>query len=202
LNSRGLLSDGNSFNIRATNSNQATFEQGLIMRVWYCVVLLAAVATLGTRSYQRAAGQSQTLLPERAAAVDEGVRVFMRAVAHDVTQDGPSAWRKHFADDPAFFMAAEGVLVLPNSAAATATIQELTRSIKHIELQWGEDLRVDPLTADFAVVGCTYHELRVDTNGQRIDERGYFTGTAELRDGRWQFRNAHWSVIVPPSPVP
>ncbi len=31
--------------------------------------------------------------------------------------------------------------------------------------------------------------------GQRVEESGFFTGLAELRNGRWQFRDAHWSVI-------
>jgi hypothetical protein len=35
-----------------------------------------------------------------------------------------------------------------------------------------------------------------------VDETGFFTGTAEFRDCRWEFRNAHWSVPVPPPPVP
>jgi len=125
----------------------------------------------------------------------------MRSVAHDITQEGPSAWRRIFADSPSFFMASEGRLVLPNNAAATKVIQDLTRSIKQIELQWDDDLRVDPLTPDLAIVASSYHEVRVSTDGVRLDEAGFFTGTAEHRDGRWQFRNAHWSVVGPPSPV-
>lgn len=58
-------------------------------------------------------------------------------MARDVTQEGPAAWRKHFADSPSFFMAAEGCLVFPNSQAATLAIQDLTRTIKYIELRWG-----------------------------------------------------------------
>jgi hypothetical protein len=65
--------------------------------------------------------------------------------AHDVTQDGPTAWRRHFADSPSFFMAVNGRLVFPNSAAATAGIQNVARTIKQIELRWGDDLPIDPL---------------------------------------------------------
>ncbi|MGH9745932.1 MAG: hypothetical protein ACRD59_07470 [Candidatus Acidiferrales bacterium] len=167
------------------------------MRALHSVVLLAVVAAVGSISWRTASGQSQTLSPARAAAVSDAVRAFMGTVAHDITQDGPLAWNKHFADDPAFFMADEGRLVFPDRATETAAIQEFARGVKHIELTWGEDLRVDPLTESYAVVGATYHENRVDTKGERVEETGFFTGTVELRDGRWQFRNAHWSLIAP-----
>ena len=133
----------------------------------------------------------------RAAAVEQSVRTFAQNVAHDITQEGPAAWRRHFSDSPAFFMASEGHLVFPNSASATAAIQDLTRTMKQIELRWGDDLRVDPLTPDLAVVAASYHELQLWTDGRRVDESGFFTGTAERREGRWQFRNAHWSVAGP-----
>jgi hypothetical protein len=81
-----------------------------------------------------------------------------------------------------------------NSAAATAAIQELARTIPHIELQWGPDLRVDPLTPELAVMAAPFHETLVGAKGGRVEESGYFTGVAELSGGRWQFRNAHWSV--------
>jgi hypothetical protein len=70
-----------------------------------------------------------------------------------------------------------------------------------MELRWGDDLRVDPLTPNFAVIAATYKEVRLDTAGHRIEETGFFTGTAEHRDGHWQFRNAHWSVLAPPPAV-
>lgn len=43
----------------------------------------------------------------RRAAVEDGVRRFTVTVAHDVTEEGPVAWRKHFADSPAFFYGGE-----------------------------------------------------------------------------------------------
>jgi hypothetical protein len=32
-------------------------------------------------------------------------------------------------------------------------------------------------------------------NGKPVLERGYFTAVAQLRDGRWQLRDAHWSSV-------
>lgn len=66
----------------------------------------------------------------------------------------------------------------------------------------GDDLRVDPLTPDLAVVASSYSETRIDTEGHQVGESGFFTGLAEYRDGSWEFRNTHWSVPVPPSKVP
>jgi hypothetical protein len=171
------------------------------MRTSHRTLLLATLLFAVCATPQSASAQSHSLTPARAAAIEEGVRGFTSTVAHDVTQDGPSAWRKHFADTPSFFMAVNGNLVFANSAAVTAAIPGLARTIKHIELRWGDDLRVDPLTADLAVVATSWHEVIVDAAGNRVEETGYFTGTAEYRDGRWQFRNAHWSVAVPPAPV-
>ena len=153
------------------------------MRFWLWTSLLAAGVTGGCGS--------------RNAAVDEGVRAFMREVARDIMREGPAAWQKHFSESPSFFMASEGLLAFPNRASATTAIRELTRTIKHIQLEWGSDLRVDPLTPDLAVVGASYHEIREDAGGRLVDEKGFFTGTAEYRDGRWRFRNAHWSVAAP-----
>ena len=131
------------------------------------------------------------------AAVDRDVRAFVASVAQNVTSEGPAAWRRFFSESPSFYMASEGRLQFPNSQSAAAAIQDLTRIIRRIELQWGNDLRVDPFSREMAGVAVPYREIREDTSGVRVDESGYFTGTVELRGGRWQFRNAHWSVIVP-----
>ncbi len=171
------------------------------MHTWRRVLLLAAVASAGCGLRYGASIESQSMTAERAAVVDQGVRAFAKTVAHDVTQEGPTAWRRHFSDSPAFFMASEGRLVFPDSASATAAIQDLPRTIKQIELRWGDDLRVDPLTPDLAVVAASYHEVQVSPEGRRVEESGFFTGIAEHRDGRWQFRDAHWSVAAPSPPV-
>jgi hypothetical protein len=75
--------------------------------------------------------------------------------------------------------------------------RKFAQTITHIELKWGDDLRVDPITADLAMVAASWHETMVDLAGHRVDQMGYFTGLAEYREGRWQFRNAHWSSPVP-----
>jgi hypothetical protein len=97
-------------------------------------------------------------------------------------------------DTSAFFMASEGQLVFPTSDSATKAIQSLTHMISHIELKWGEDLRIDPLAPGLAILAASYHEVRLDPAGHRTEETGFFTGIAEHQAKGWQFRDAHWSV--------
>ena len=89
-----------------------------------------------------------------------------------------------------------------NGQEAATAMQNLTRIIKRIELRWGDDLRVDVLTPELAVLGAPYSEFRIDAEGHQVNEAGYFTGVAQFENGRWQFRNAHWSVAVLPAKVP
>jgi hypothetical protein len=159
------------------------------------LVLLAAFATSSCAS----SGAPAPATPADVTGVEAGVRAFVSAVARDITREGPAAWRRHFADEPTFFMAVDGRLVFPDRPAAARAIEDLERTIRHIELEWGPDLRVDPLTPTLAVVAAPYHEVRIGADGSRVDEKGYFTGVAQRRGDVWQFRDAHWSVAVAPS---
>jgi hypothetical protein len=160
-----------------------------------CIVILSSILVTGfTR-----ARTSPPLTIDQSVATTNSVRAFAATVADDVTRRGPVAWRDHFADTPSFFMAAEGHLVFANGDAAMRGIKDLTGSIAHIELRWGEPALVDPLTPTLAMLAAAYHEVRVDTAGHRVEENGYFTGLAELGPAGWRFRNAHWSVVGSPS---
>lgn len=130
------------------------------------------------------------------SAVEREVRAFAQRVASDVTREGPAAWARFFAEDPAFFMAVNGQVAFVDGAAAKAAIPGIARAIPQIELQWGKDLRVDVLGPDVAAMAAPYHELQVQMAGQRVEENGYFTGTVQRRAGQWKFRNAHWSSAV------
>ncbi len=163
------------------------------MRAWQWAFVLA-LATGGCHTQR---GECLALTPARAAAIDAAVRAFASAVAEDVTRDGPAAWEKHLGRSPAFFMAADGTLVFPNRAAATSAVRDLVHTLPHVELRWGEDLRVDPLAENLAGLAASYRELQVDAAGHRLDERGFFTAVVEYDAGRWQFRNAHWSAAAP-----
>jgi hypothetical protein len=140
-----------------------------------------------------------SLTPEEQQTETDGVRAFMRNVAHDVSQDGPAAWRRHFEDTPAFFMAVNGALAFQDSQSASEGIRNVAKTFKSIQLQWGDQIRVDPLTGRFAAVGTTYREMLTTSGGETVTSNGFFTAVAEKQNGQWQFRDAHWSV---PAAVP
>jgi hypothetical protein len=167
------------------------------MHYWKWASVAVGIICIGCISQRLG---SPAVSAERAAEIQREVQEFAATVAHDVTQDGPAAWRKHFSESPAFFMASEGNLQFPDSASAIAGIQELKRTIKHLELQWS-NVRVDPLTPDLASMGAGWHEVADLADGKRVESSGYFTGIVEHRSGGWQFRNAHWSVPPAPSDV-
>ena len=201
----GLL-DKNPHSVRSCSSHQAIrkagrFVQTLPVLIWASTALLAAFALAGCSARAAGSGESQSLPPARAATIGESARTFMRTVAHDVTQEGPLAWLKFFDNGPGFFMAVNGQLAFPNTAAAKEGTQNFARTHNHIELTWGDDLRIDPLTAELAVVATSWREIQVDKAGHRTEETGYFTGLAEYRDGHWRFRNAHWSAPISPPPA-
>jgi hypothetical protein len=159
----------------------------------WCALVLAGLLAAGCRRHASA----EALTAARVLQVQAAVRAYMQGVATDVTRDGPIAWHQHFASGPDFFMAVDGQLAFPDGATAQAAIQELVHTLPHIQLQWGRDIRVDPLTPRLAVAATSYNEVTVNDAGQRVEATGYFTGTVENRDGRWQFRNAHWSSAPP-----
>jgi hypothetical protein len=162
----------------------------------WTLLLIAGFAGCDTRDTR--SREWQVMAPERATAVEQSVRAFVATVAHDVTQEGPIAWNKHFQDTPAFFMAVNGQMAFPSGAAAKQGMPHVAQLIKRIDLKWGDDLRVDPLSPELAMVGASWREVQTDPAGHSIEETGYFTGLAQSRDGRWQFRDAHWSSPVAP----
>jgi len=171
------------------------------MRAYCGVMILLAVASAGCGRIRDSRENTQGLTVAQVTAVENAVRQFAAIVAHDVTQEGPIAWNKHFSDQPAFFMAVNGKLAFPSGQAAKLAMPEVARTYKHIDLHWGDDLRVDALTPELAVMATSYDEVLDDAEGHRTTASGYFTGLAEFRDGQWQFRDAHWSVPVPEEKV-
>ena len=141
---------------------------------------------------------TQSWTPAQRAALEADVRQFASTVAKDITAEWPLAWRKHFSNSPKFFMAVNGHMEFADSQAARKGIEDVARAFPHIQLRWGDDLRVDVLTPEFAMVAGTYHEVLTDPAGHSVKGDGFFTGVAEHRAGQWTFRNAHWSAPVPP----
>ena len=172
----------------------------MLLRRW--ILAAASIALAGCTARIGTDDHTERLTPEQRKQVENDVRSFAARVAQDITQEGPAAWNKEFAESPSFFMAAEGKLAFPDRATATKVIADLAKTIPHIELHWGDDLRVDALTEDLAMVASSWHEMQVDKEGHRVEEKGFFTGIAEKRSGKWQFRNAHWSSEAPAAKAP
>ena len=137
--------------------------------------------------------ESDLLSPSRQAIVRSGIQAFMQNVARDVTREGPIAWCGYFDSSPEFFMAVNGKLAFPTGADAQDGTQRFAHTIHSIELKWGNDLRVDPLTPELAVVGVSWREVQVDNANHHVEEAGYFTGLVQYQKGRWKLRDAHWS---------
>lgn len=175
------------------------------MRLIHWVLSLTLASSLALAGYGSGFGVRADAISFSAAqkaAVEREVRQFAAAVSRDVTQKGPAVWDKYLEDSPAFFMASEGKLVFPDRQAARTGIDKFSQAIQHIELKWGDDLRVDPLTPEFAIVASSWHEVWTDKEGHQTTENGFFTGLAESHNGQWQFRNANWSVAAPASTAP
>jgi hypothetical protein len=181
--SAGLL-DKNPRSAPSCSSHQAIRKADLSVRtlstsIWRSTLLLAAFGSAGCSVRTAGSAELQSLTPA----------------------EGPLAWLKFFNTGPEFFMAVNGQLAFPNAAAAKEGTQNFARTINRIDLTWGDDLHVDPLTAELAVVAASWREIQVDKAGHRIEEAGYFTGLAEYRGGRWRFRDAHWSAPISPPPA-
>lgn len=159
--------------------------------VWACLAL-------GCASPRTAA----PLTSGQAAEISIGIRAFMSSVAAGVSTQGPAAWRDYFANTPQFFMASDGRLAFASGEGAAEGIVAVTKLISRIELRWGNEIRVDPLTPTLVMVAAPYHESLAFAAGGKAEEDGYFTGLAELGSTGWRFRNAHWSVVRAPVASP
>src|SRR5207237_7695897 len=126
-----------------------------------------------------AAGAAPAALsPAARSAVNAAVRQFAQDVAHGVTREGPAAWHRYFSPSPSFFMASDGQLVFSSAASAARGVDDLTRSLRSIELRWGDDLRVDPLTPDLAVRASSSAALPVAADAARATGRGSVAAAA------------------------
>jgi hypothetical protein len=161
--------------------------------------LLAALTLLAGSGLGGCQAPPARLSGAAAPAVEASVRQFLADVAQGVSRDGPAAWRRYFAAKPEFFMASDGVLAFRDGTAAIVGISAAARDIRHIELKWGADARVDVLGPDLAVVGLPWSEVRELADGTRLADGGYFTAVVERAEGTWKFRDAHWSQPLPGS---
>lgn len=170
------------------------------MRKLLVVALFSVVGLSGCHLHRHRFGERRPLTAAQATVVTDGVRAFAQNVERDVTQQGPSAWSRYFEDVPEFFMVVNGQMAFSSGVAAMTAMPNVAAQYKQITLEWGDDLRVDPLAFDLAVFAAPYHESLVLADGRHVESSGYFTGVAEFRGGAWKFRDAHWSEAPAPAP--
>lgn len=134
----------------------------------------------------------QAVDADTAAQIEKDVRQMAADIAHDLAQDGPTAWLRYFTDTNGFFMAANGKLQFANLEQARSFLPRFAAGINHMELTWSE-IRVDPLAPGMAAMGASYQEVFTDKNGHTKEFNGYFTGVAVKTASGWKLRDAHWS---------
>src|SRR6266446_143620 len=98
--SAGLL-DKNPRSAPSCSSHQAIRKADLSVRtlstlIWRSTLLLAAFGSAGCSVRTAGSAELQSLTPASAAAMDQGARIVMHAVDHDVGHEGPLAWLKFF----------------------------------------------------------------------------------------------------------
>jgi len=131
------------------------------------------------------------------ALVKDGVTAMTANIANDVSQKGPIAWLDYFEDSSRFFMASNGQLAFKDYASAkTVILNNLVKGISKIMLSW-QNVRVDPLTPEFANIGANFHEDLVLANGNTLTVDGYVTASAHFNGSKWMLRYMNWAVKVP-----
>jgi hypothetical protein len=137
-----------------------------------------------------------SLTSKQISDVQDSVKVLADSIAADVSLEGPAAWLRYFENSPDFFMAAEGQLVFPNiDSAKNFVTNTLVKTYRSIELHWS-NIRVVPVTSQFAVLAANYHEDATYSDGKKLASDGYFTGMAHQTNKGWKLQNVHWSSIV------
>ncbi|MFI5185428.1 MAG: hypothetical protein ACHQF0_01750 [Chitinophagales bacterium] len=137
-----------------------------------------------------------SLTTKQISDVQDSVRVLTDSIAKNISLEGPVAWLRYFENSPDFFMAADGQLVFPNIDSAKNFITNtLVKTYRNIQLHWS-NMRITPVTSQFALVGAGYHEDITYSDGKKLSTDGYFTGAAHQTDQGWKLQNAHWSSIT------
>lgn len=122
----------------------------------------------------------------------QDVRKLMDRIAADVATSGPTAWLAHFLPARSFFMAADGALQFRGPGDADAFLHVWAPTVAEIRLAF-DDVRVEVLSDDIAVIGATYEEEIALRDGTVQRYGGYFTGVAVLALDGWRLQHAHWS---------
>jgi len=158
------------------------------MRITTPAAIAGLTILLGCQPGDRPASTGEHVTPYR-----EGISHFAEQITGDLAREGLTAWLRHFQRSPAFFMASGGRVVFPSNDSADAYVTGLATTVRAVELHW-QQLRIDSLTPDLALIGTPFTESLTDTAGHTQRIAGYFTAIAQRHGNDWQLRDAHWSL--------
>jgi hypothetical protein len=134
------------------------------------------------------------LTEKDSAIIRDSVVALTKAIARDLSANGPAVWLNYFEDAPGFFMVDDGSLDFPDyNSARRFILDTLVKNIPHITLNWSA-VQVYPLTRRLAAINAEFHEVLTTAAGENMEIRGYFSGTAALTVHGWKLRNLHWST--------
>jgi len=127
-------------------------------------------------------------------AIRQAVQKLADSTIRKLSAKGPAAWLNYFENSPDFFMASDGAIAFPNYKTAETFVDgTLTKQFKSIHLKFN-DIRITPLSAQYATIGASFHEDLIDLSGKSMPFDGYFTATAHQTANGWKYLNMHWSV--------
>ncbi len=128
--------------------------------------------------------------------VKDSVMAMTKAIARDVSHDGPVVWLQYFENIPDFYMTSGGRMAFSNIDSITNFLNNtFIKKVSKIDLQWN-NIRVDPLSDVLADIGADYQESITDREGKTASSDGYFTALAEKTTKGWKLRNLNWSIAA------
>ena len=100
--------------------------------------------------------------------------------------------------EPDALVASNGVLYASFEEFARH-VREFYRTLREIHVAVWDQMHVDIVSAQLAVLTATFRWSSTDTAGVRTTLRGVWTAVLVQRDGRWRMRTRHESFTGPPS---
>jgi uncharacterized protein (TIGR02246 family) len=125
--------------------------------------------------------------PERCAALEEAVK--QAAWDHLLAKDAAEALG-HYEPDA---IVASNASLYPSLEEFAADAREFYRTLRQVDLAVWDEMHVQALSDDAAVLTATVRWSSTDTEGVRLDLKGVWTAVYVQRDGRWSICARHES---------
>ena len=125
--------------------------------------------------------------PERRAAVEEAVK--QAAWDHLLAKDAAQALN-HYEPDA---IIASNASLYPSLEGFAADAREFYDTLRQVDLAVWDEMHVQVLSEDAAVLTATVRWSSTDTAGVRLDLKGVWPAVYMLRNGRWRICTRHES---------